>query len=375
MALKLMAEVGLNAVGFERGISRLASSARNTLLAAFGAVSFGQLIRGTVEWASKLQDSADALGVNVELLQKLQNGARTAGADIEEVTKLILELNKSRQAALLNPKGPEAKAFGRLGFSQGEISGMSTGDFTRKLIGGFAGGVTTQMANDLQEVGGRTAKSLLAAFVNQFESNAPIAKEATIQELDRIDDEFSDMATLLKVELAPVILMVASALHHLVSAFKLTMAVLGGFFSELNFKGIAKAFKTNPALGMQMLSANFKSATANAFTKGAEEMERQKKEREAIKRAREAEDAARKARENSPPEFDLSGKKQPKGERQEMPDELTRVGNFLGSTGTSFSDLAQRQLQVAQQQLATQRGILTAVQKNNTTNFDAAFIV
>lgn len=184
--------------------------------------------RATIDWAGKLRDVSDALGVNVEWLQKMQNGARLAGGSIEDLGNFISNMNKSREDAIKNPSGANARAFSRMGISGGEISELSTQAFFEKIVQSFGDGSSVQALNDLQEVGGKAARNLAAAFASQFASDAPILSEALIDQLDNLGDKFTDLATKMKVDLAPGIVYVVEKIADFVNWVQKLGAFLGG---------------------------------------------------------------------------------------------------------------------------------------------------
>jgi len=342
MGLKLTGEVSLDGSGFSRGLTGLGNQVgalKNTLVAAFGAFAIGNLVKGTVAWAGALQDSADALGVNVEFLQKLQNGAKLSGADIEDVTKFMLEMNKSREDAFQKPTDKNAQAFGRLGVSRTDITSLNTQQFFEKIMAAFANGATTQSVTDLQEVGGRSARKLAAAFANQFASDAPIVAKEIIAQLDQVGDRFSELQTTLMVTLAPAILWVIEKIREFVNTIKQLGAFFGGMFRHTVEKG-------------------FSGEAGNAFAAGGqdatEEEQRQKAEKRKSDAAIAAVVAARKKREEEVPKFPdlLTKDEKPTSATQSrgLPssDALLAVGNFLGSGSSAINSIASQQLKEAQ---------------------------
>lgn len=357
MALRLNAEVSLDGSGFDRGLNRLVagvSGFRNTLVSAFGTLAIEQLVRGTIEWASRLNDVADTLGVNVEWLQKMQNGAKLVGGDIEDISKMILEINKSRQDSILNPNGKNAQAFGRAGMSASDIQNLSTQDFVQKFIAAFSHGVTTQGANDIQEVGGRAARNLIAAFGTQFASDTPILSGELIRQLDDIGDRFTDLATALKVVLAPAILGVMGLFLELQQRFGQLWAGLKGADAAGHAGAAADIQKGVPLMSRV---ANVFENWWKGFQKGVVGAEADQQDlADRIAMARGAVESARARRETSAPFFDLSGIKTGTA-KSPSTDALISVGNFLGAGAGTIQSIAQQQLDVARQSLVHQTTI------------------
>jgi len=359
MALKLIGEVALDGSGFQRGLTGLNASVgsfKNQLAAAFGTFAIGNLVKGTVEWASRLQDSADALGVNVEFLQKLENGAKLAGAELGSVSKFILEMNKSRQEALENPNGKNAAAFGRLGISTGQLSSLSTQGFFQQILAAFKNGATSQLTNDVQEVGGKSARNLIAAFATQFQSDIPTVSADMVEQLDNLGDSLTNLKTTLMVGIAPAIVFVVDKLRGFIGWLQQVGAFVGGVIGHT-------------------LTNGFSGQAGDAFTAGGraavEEEQRQALQKLAISGARAAAKSARTARENAGLEFSpiqLSSPGRPRGGGGLGPtDALLSVGNFLGSGSGLINSVAEQHLRIAQEQLTvtkTHTAVLNKIAEN-----------
>ena len=371
--LRLQGEISLDGSGWQRGLdsasiaankfsSQTLGAVKNAIAGAFSVGAISQLTRATIDWASKLRDVSDGLGVNVEWLQKMQNGAKLVGADIEDVSKFITEMNKSRQDALLNPAGKNAMAFGRLGISGQDISSLSTQDFFDKLIKAFKGGATTQSVNDIQEVGGKSARNLIAAFSSQFASDSPILAEDIIDQLDDVGDSFTRLKTTLMVGLAPAIVYVNEKLQEFTNWIKRVSTAAGTAaggelkgepkkVSEvavdyLRYGAIGTALKTS-LYGWKRLYDTLTSPEVKNAVK--QEAESQAKQDESLKKDLQVQREARRRREQMPPLFSQEQINLQEKTVKPYSDALLSVGNFLGAGARSAID------NVAQQQLTTQR--------------------
>lgn len=355
MGLRLFGEVSLNAKGFEDGIKRLGSAAvaplRNMLVGAFSIAALDRLTRSTIEWAGQLRDVADQLGVNVEWLQKMQNGAKLAGGSIEDLSKFIGQIGKSREEAARDPSGKDAAAFRRLGFNGSDITQLSPQAFIDKLVKAFSGGVTGQAVNDLQAVGGKSARNLVAAFSAQFESDAPILAEDMIDQLDEVGDRFTEIGTQLKVGLAPVLIFVANQISKFVNFIRAIGRRIG---MELGMDPEVNAARDE--FTAATIAAPFTGDTDRA-RKAAERLkklmepyeaelmkmgEEDAKAAEERQKGRDAQRAARRQRETSAPGFEAIDIKPVKTGRTS--DALVSVGNFLGSTGRGIQAIEQRKI-------------------------------
>lgn len=354
MALRLVAELGGDGSGFERMLNKAGSSAKkfsanaimplkNVIAGVFTVGAISSLTKSTIEWASKLRDVSDELGVNVEWLQKMQNGAKLVGADIEDIAKFIGEMNKARQEALVNPTGKDAQAFKRLGVTSGDEKNLSTQDLFDKIVKAFKNGANVQLSNDVQEVGGKSARNLISAFATQFQNDIPILAESLIDQLDDVGDQFTRISSMLKVAFAPAVIFVADMIVSAINKIKVAGAILGGLFSNLNKPSEFIRALINPKSIAEKLNGK------GAIDAGAQEILRQQKEAEDNKTATDASREARHRRENSPPQFDpvaIAPKQQ-----KSNPDALVKVGNFLGQAPSAVNVIAQQQLTVSRQQL------------------------
>lgn len=343
MALDLKARISLDGSGFQTGLNSVRTgiqNVKNYIAATFTTGAIASLSRATIAWASNLRDVSDALGVNVEWLQRMAAGAQLTGGKLEDLEKFLAEMNKTREDALKNPTGKNAAALGRLGFSGGDISGLSTQAFFDRIVQQFANGATAQLSNDVQEVGGKSARNLLAAFANQFASDTPILSEELVNQLDDIGDSFTALGIALKVGLAPAIIAVANAVQSVINQIKQFGAQAGGAAA----KPLSAREKLLGLLSPQSLIA------ARLFSKDAldavnSEAADQLNQADAVARAKAAAASARRRRELGAPLFDLEAMKD-KAAKTTAPkagDALVAVGNFLGARG-QLQSIAERQL-------------------------------
>jgi hypothetical protein len=368
MALRVDAYLGLNGTAFHQGLNRanasvarfssgLTSGIGARLAGLFSVGAMTMLVRNTVQWASKLNDVSTALGVNVEWLQKMQNGAKQVKGDIEDIERLISDVNKSRQEAINDPKGKSAGAFARLGISSGDIANAPVQKFIDKLVAAFKDGSTANMQNDLREVGGKSARTLLAAFETQFASGAPILAEDMVNELDDIGDKFTTLGQTLMVTMAPAILAVGNAIVWFVNQMKQAGATLGGFSAGMGLKDIVN-LAANPIAFL--LGGKGKEAIKNAQDSAVEEATRQQESADNIELAAKRAKEARAKRNAQSPGFDVGAAPGlTSGKKSIYSDSLLAVGNFLGAGRGAVQSVAEKQLQ-------KQTQILAAINITNT---------
>jgi len=360
--LRLKAELGGDGSGFD-AMMRRANASKDKFGAAFsglkgiiaGAFTVGAITnfsRATIDLASDLRDVADSLNINVELMQKMANSVALAGGKLEDLQKFAFDINKSRQEAVDDPKGKAAGAFGRLGMTSSDISSLPIQDFILKLQRAFANGATASEANDLQEVGGRAAKKLIAGFIEGFDTGRPIISEDVVNQLDEIGDRFTILGTRLKTEFAPVLVDVADTVIKVFRGLKVFVLETFGFWSAL----ISSGGNLDAAREQARKNRNF---LINQFSEDDLRAAATSQNRQAIRNRSESESPA------------LTSNKEPKGEKEKkvktpgeklVTDSLVGVGNFLGRNPALVNSVANQQLQVARNQLDVLKQMLVAFQ-------------
>lgn len=338
----LLAILGLDANPFKSGLEqarihgerlgrRIGAGLGARIAGFLSAGALAAAVKHTVDWAGKLQDVSDALGVSVEWLQKMQNGAATAGGKIEDLEKMMIALNQAREDAIRNPAGDNAKSFKRLGFGTAELASVPAEDFFNRLVKQFAKGGSTQIENDVVQVGGKAAKNLLAAFHNQFMSEVPVVSEAIVEQLDELGDKWTTFTQTLTAGLAPAITTVIGWIQAFINKIKEIGAFIGGFVgSYANNVRTAPKNLTNEDKYIDAIDKSFTAAGQAAQA----EADRQKKEADEARKAREERAAARKKRREAPPldleKVYLEDLKAPKSERAASIDlnALQKIGGF-----------------------------------------------
>ncbi len=351
MGLRLKGEVALDGSGFEGGLKRLDkaamnafSSVRNQLAAAFGVGAISAFAKKTIEFAGYMRDLSDETRVNVEWLQKMNNALAQNGSNAEELAKFITQIGKSREEAAKNPTGKEASAFGRLGMSSGDITGLSQQDFVGKLIKGFAGSASLQAENDLMAVGGKTGRKMISTFRQGIESGGPIISEEVIDTLDEVGDQFFLLTQQLKRDLAPVL----AELSRLLVPF-------------MRFSGLYTSGSI--ALGKKAILKD-ETALPNWMAESAETVQTFESEQAIRRMQRKLERAMRRRREKTPPQFesDLEPLKElPQKAAPKLPsDALIAVGNFLGSNRSNIETIGRETNLILRQS----KSILTEIRDN-----------
>lgn len=303
----LIAILGLDASGFKGGLesarlhadrmgNRIGNGLSSRIAGALSAAAVGAAVKHTVDWAGKLQDVSDALGVNVEWLQKMQNGAATAGGKIEDLEKSLVALNQAREDALRNPKGQNAQAFGRMGFSQSDVASLPAQQFYDRMVALFKDGGSAQLENDVIQVGGKSAKNLLAAFYNQFKSDVPLVSAEIISQLDDLGDKFTILGQSMTAGLAPAIVTVLGWVQTFVNKVK----EIGSFFGGA-VEGFIQGAQKSKKGGLGAVGDAVIGAVDGAGQAASEEEQRQKAEAAASAAAISKAAELRKNRNNAAP--------------------------------------------------------------------------
>lgn len=146
---KVFVEVGADTKAFNSAMRGLATSVNDVgrelagigaKFAAIGGAAAGGMIAATVAFGSAgsaLLDMSKKTGLSVESLSKLGFAAEQNGATLEDVSKGVINLNRSFAEASSGSKEATA-AFARLGLSMAQLSGMSPEERFRAIVGALA---------------------------------------------------------------------------------------------------------------------------------------------------------------------------------------------------------------------------------------------
>lgn len=356
MALKLWAELGLDGTGFETGLkkaSSLASGAfKSALAGAFSAGAIAALTTKTVEYASKLNDLSDRLGVSTDFLQEFQYAAKQAGADVDTLTTFIEKLNSTRMKALEGgPEGAKLLAsFGKFGISQSDLHGQRAEDLiSNKISKAFENQDPQKLIGPLRDIAGKAAGQMVPAFVDGFNATRKRAHEAgqiwsedVIQQLDDIGDQFAILSNTLVLEWGNIFITLIGWVRKLANEVNKKLNYVVGGTSKWDAKdwlaNIIFGYKGGPML---FGTKPFETDTAKeASSEVGKEFDAQLKA-EADARAKRR---AMRKQLRDPGDFEPAFTNPEKEKRQKGSegDELTRVGNFLGSSSNNIVSLAER---------------------------------
>ena len=376
---RVQGKIALDGAGFFSTLNRArgaVSSFGGALAGAFSVGAIAGFTKGVIALAGKLNDVADALNINVEFLQRFVNSAKLSGGSLEDFEKFIATTQRSRQAALNDPKGKDAQSFGKLGIGAGGISTMSNQQLTEAIMQSMASGITADKTNALYEVGGKSAAKLAAGFRDGL-SDKPIMTAEQIAIIDDIGDSFGELYQTLQVELAPAILDAADALQDFLDV---TLQFIDGLAAKIVGMRGGKTSNQNVAeqerikylqqrakaqLDVRVESGDFTQAEADKrYAKmmrisGASELDTfgsaalDRSERQAERKKQRAEERAARlaAREAGVPPLVADPKKGNDAKGSIYSDSRLSVGGFLGQGAGSMATIAQKQLEIQTQSL------------------------
>ena len=146
---KVFVEVGADTKAFNSAMRGLATSVNDVgrelagigaKFAAIGGAAAGGMIAATVAFGSAgsaLLDMSKKTGMSVEALGRLGFAAEQNGATLEDVSKGVINLNRTFAEASSGSKEATA-AFARLGLSMAQLSGMTPEERFRAIVGALA---------------------------------------------------------------------------------------------------------------------------------------------------------------------------------------------------------------------------------------------
>jgi uncharacterized protein YoxC len=142
---ELMIEIGIDAdmqglTQLEKGLNQVMGVAKAVGVAIIGASAavFG-LAKSTANYADKIQDTAQAVGLTNQELQTLGHAAKLSGSSLEEVADSMKFLSRSLVAAK-EGTGAQAEAFEKLGVKAVDANGRvrNANDVMGELANAFA---------------------------------------------------------------------------------------------------------------------------------------------------------------------------------------------------------------------------------------------
>lgn len=207
----IIARLGLDTAPFQKEMSNsvsLASAGAARIGAAFGAIGFAAIGRQIVEWASSLQDSADALDINVEALQELNYAFGQSGTSAQKVEAGLSKLTQQMAAAKDGNK-EALKSFVELGVTLEQIKNLSPDQVLMLMADGLRDAHDPAAALDaVLDLLGKSGRRMAAGMREGAEGIAKLREEASkldagsVAALDQAGDLMSRFGTSAKVLLS-----------------------------------------------------------------------------------------------------------------------------------------------------------------------------
>ena len=356
MGLKLMAEIGLDGSGVQRGLNTVRQSVSNiaaTIGAAFSVGAVTALAKKTIEFAGHITDLSARLGVSTSYLQEMQYVMKQNGGSVDDLTTAFEKMGAARVAALQGDADAQAN-FAKFGISKENLKTMATQDIMDAIAGKFKEfGRNDVLVSAFKEMGGKAAGALIPSFVDGLEEGRKSARDAGavikaeyVAQLDELGDSFDRLSMVLVAQVAPAILAVMQAAKQLVAGTQGLGSFWGAATANITAKDVAKfgilsLFKMDTKAGT-LAEIN----SIDSFLKGEQ--------------AAAAARAARIAGQNRPQEVPYVADKTTPSQAKlasvakvaAFSDGLLSVGNFLGSGRATLETVAQKQLAIQTQMLS-----------------------
>lgn len=370
MALRLEGQLSLDGSGWQRGLDAAGkattSFANNTLgglkgqiAAAFSVGAIASISKATIAYAGHVSDMADRLGVSTDYLQQMDYLLKQNGSSADDLAGVFERMAQARADAMGGNVGA-IQNFQQLGISQSQIAQSSPQQLLDSISKQFQRlGNSPELTAAFKQIGGRGAGVLIPSFMEGLEQGraAAVAAGAVISEsvliqLDEIGDHFDQFRMILTSTFAPALLKVFQFIEYLASQIRATMGAVYSFVSNLNIPQLLvaalKGFAKNGIVGaVKGVTENdsFKGAfNAAAQSVAAEDAAYQKGIADTNARVEAKSQARAIARQGQ----SIQNGAQPVFQKQTIAsDSLTSVGNFLGSGGNAITNIAQKQLKVA----------------------------
>jgi hypothetical protein len=269
----LIASIGANIAPFISGMQEAKSHAKksgesigsalgNELtgklkgLVALGAIE--ETVRRTAEYASKVQDLSNRLGISTTAVQEWDYALKQNGSSIDAAVPFFEKLAISRDKALRG--NPELIAhYEKLGLSVKQLASMRTNDIGAAISKAYEIGDPQALIESLRAVGGKAAGELSAAFrdgLTDLLDEAPLISPEDIALLDKATDAFGRMKAELISGLAPAIAGVASLFDGLWRGLNTAAGVGMGFVT-----GVVEKIRSDPSTSLaDALSAGKENA-------------------------------------------------------------------------------------------------------------------
>lgn len=202
-------------------------------------------VRSTVDWAGSLQDTSDALGLNVEQLQGFRGAFAESGTSAAKFDKALGKLVQKIEEAKTGV-GPAREAFDTLGVSLADLQSKSTGDVLLQMADGFqkGGGKGAAFAAVMETLGksGLTMAAGMkdgAAGVQALADAVSKISTGEVAALDALGDSAGRAAHKLQAGLGTSIINLMALWDRANTKFS-SLQIVGGLFGMMPQTGVEK---------------------------------------------------------------------------------------------------------------------------------------
>jgi len=232
--MSILARLGLDSSGFQAGVKQAESSAKGLgksigsdlkgqLASAFSVAAVVAAGKAVMDYADKIGNMSDRLGISTDELQRFDYAARQSGSSLETFQGVFEKLSVAREEAL---EGNEkiVESFKRLGVSMDDLKNRRLDELIKIIARTVQAGDAQALLPALRDVGGKGAGELIPTFqagLDETGSQAPIISAEDIEAMKQAGDNFSALVQTLQADLAPVVSFVISRLQDLVDFLKL----------------------------------------------------------------------------------------------------------------------------------------------------------
>jgi len=232
--MSILARLGLDSSGFQAGVKQAESAAKGLgkslnselkgqLAGAFSVAAVVAAGKAVVDYADKIGNMSDRLGISTDELQRFDYAARQSGSSLETFQGVFEKLSVAREEAL-EGNAEIVQSFARLGVAMDDLKNRRLDELIKIIARTVQAGDAQALLPALRTVGGGGAGELIPTFqagLDETGAQAPIISAEDIEAMKQAGDNFSALVQTLQSDLAPVVSFVISRLQDLVDFLKL----------------------------------------------------------------------------------------------------------------------------------------------------------
>jgi len=246
--MSILARLGLDSSGFQAGVNQAESAAKGLgesinselkgqLASAFSVAAVAAAGKAVMDYADKIGNMSDRLGISTDELQRFDYAARQSGSSLETFQGVFEKLSVAREEAL---EGNEkiVESFARLGVAMDDLKNRRLDELIKIIARTVQAGDAQALLPALRDVGGKGAGELIPTFqagLDETGSQAPIISAEDIEALKQAGDNFSALVQTLQADFAPVVSFLISSLQDLVDYVKVFATNV-----QIPFKALAR---------------------------------------------------------------------------------------------------------------------------------------